>query len=421
MKLQKIISRLQKLHPKKIDLSLYRVKKLCSKLGNPQNKINCISVIGTNGKYSTIQALFSILKEANYKCNVYTSPHIRKINERFIFNNKQISDNELVLLLEEIEEINNSQPITFFEILTAAFLFKSSKYPKNINLIETGLFHRFDATNILKKNLGNVITSIGLDHLDWLPKNKKTVKKIVFEKTSCLLNSKTIIAKQNSSKIKDYIKKNITKNKSPKLFYGEDFSYLIKNDKFIFKDRFGKLNLPIPNLKADFQLENISTAIATLRVLKNLNIDKNHIKKGIIKIDNIARFQEIKSGKLKNLVKDNSIFIDGSHNPLGAKTLTKHLQNFKCNKHIIFGMMTNKNHHNFIKYFKNFSSLTAIDIPNQPNAIKGIDLKNKLKNISKIKNKNTVEDAIKSLSLKKNDLIIITGSLYLAGEILNLN
>ena len=83
--------------------------------------------------------------------------------------------------------------------------------------------------------------------------------------------------------------------------------------------------------------------------------------------------------------------------------------------------MTNKNHHNFIKYFKNFSSLTAIDIPNQPNAIKGIDLKNKLKNISKIKNKNTVEDAIKSLSLKKNDLIIITGSLYLAGEILNLN
>ena len=86
MKLQTILNRLQKLHPKEIDLSLDRVKNLCKKLGDPQKKLKHISVVGTNGKYSTIQAVRSILKTANINCNIYTSPHIQKINERFIFN-----------------------------------------------------------------------------------------------------------------------------------------------------------------------------------------------------------------------------------------------------------------------------------------------------------------------------------------------
>ena len=152
MKFQKIIDRLRKLHPKEIDLSLDRTKNLCQKLGNPQDQINCISVVGTNGKYSTIQALYAILKEADYKCNIYTSPHIQKINERFVYNNKSLTNDELANLLTEVEEANNGEPITFFEILTVAYFHYAKKYPENINLIESGLFHRFDATNILKKN-----------------------------------------------------------------------------------------------------------------------------------------------------------------------------------------------------------------------------------------------------------------------------
>ena len=120
MKLQKIVSRLQELHPKEIDLSLDRIQSLCKKLGNPQDKIKAISIVGTNGKYSTIQVMFSILKEANFNCNIYTSPHIKSINERFVFNNEELNDVDLANLLEEIEEANNGQPITFFEILTAA-------------------------------------------------------------------------------------------------------------------------------------------------------------------------------------------------------------------------------------------------------------------------------------------------------------
>jgi len=422
MKLQKIVSRLQELHPKEIDLSLDRIQNLCKKLGNPQDKIKTISIVGTNGKYSTIQAMFAILKEANIKCNIYTSPHIKSINERFVFNNQELSDEELANLFEEIETANNNEPITFFEILTAAYFLRASQYPDNINLIETGLFHRFDATNILKNNLASVITSIGLDHLDWLPENERTVEKIIYEKTSTLLNSNITVAKQSNKEITNHIKKTISSNSSNKIFYNEDYSFAIKeNNFFYYEDKFGRMKLPMPNVKGRFQLENISTAIVTLRNLKDFDIKDDHIQKGITKIDNIARLQEIKSGNLKKLVKDHQLFVDGSHNPLGAKVLNEYLESLNCNKHIILGMMANKDHNEYISYFKDVSTLTTIDIPNQPNSIKGKELKDKLNGFTNINYKESVEEAIKSIPVKQNDIILITGSLYLAGEVLNLN
>ena len=422
MKLQKIVSRLQELHPKEIDLSLDRIQSLCKKLGNPQDKIKAISIVGTNGKYSTIQAMFSILKEANFNCNIYTSPHIKSINERFVFNNEELNDEDLANLLEEIEEANNGEPITFFEILTAAYFLKASQYPDNINLIESGLFFRFDATNILKNNLASIVTSIGLDHLDWLPENEQTVEKIIFEKTSSLLNSNIIVAKQSNKEIADNIKKTISNNRSNKFFHNENYSFTMQeNDFFYYEDQFGGIKLPIPNVKGQFQLENVSTAIATLRILKDLKIKDDHIKKGILKINCIARLQEIKSGKLKELVKDHKLYVDGSHNSLGAKVLNEYLESLDCNKHIILGMMANKDHNEYMSFFKDISTLTTIDIPNQPNSIKGGELKDKLNGFSNINYKESIEDAIKSIPVKENDIILITGSLYLAGEVLNLN
>ncbi|WP_440913369.1 bifunctional folylpolyglutamate synthase/dihydrofolate synthase [Candidatus Pelagibacter sp.] len=421
MKLQKILSNFQKLHPKEIDLSLDRIQNLCKKLGNPQDKIKAISVVGTNGKNSTIQAIYAILKEKNLKCNVYTSPHIQKINERFVFNNQELNDEELADLLEEVEKVNNNEPITVFEMLSACFFYKAAQYPDNINLIESGLFHRFDATNILKSNLASIVTSISKDHLDWLPKENQTIEQIVFEKTSALLNSNIIIAKQNKKETMECIKKTIKHNSSNKLFFNEDYSYSIQeNGFFYYEDKLGGLKLPLPNVLGQFQLENISTAIATIRTL-NLGIQSNEIESGIQKINNLARLQEIKSGKLKELVKNNTLLVSGDHNPDGARVVNEYLQTLDCNKHIILGMMSNKDHNEYISYFKNISTLTTIDIPNQPNSIGGKDLKNKLNSFKNVQYKEDIFDAIKSISVKKNDIILITGSLYLAGEILNLN
>ena len=422
MKLQKIVERLQKLHPKEIDLSLDRTKNLLEKLGNPQDQISCISIVGTNGKFSTIQALYAILKEADYKCNIYTSPHIQKINERFVFNNKPLTDDKLANLFSEVEEANNQTQITFFEILTVAYFHYAKKYPENINLIESGLFHRFDATNILKKNLASIVTAIGLDHLDWLPKEEQTVEKIIFEKTSTLLNSKIVVAKQSSNEISKSIENTIKDNTSKKIIFNKNYNFTLKeNDFFYFEDEFGALKLPKPNLPGEFQLENVSTAIATARQLIDYKITDEHIKSGITKIESIARLQELKSGKLKDLTSNNLLFVDGSHNPLGAKVLNEYLQSLNCNKHIILGMMANKDHNKYMSYFKDIKSLTTIDIPNQPNAIRGSELKEKIKNFENINYENSIEEAIGSIDLQENDIILITGSLYLAGEVLNLN
>ena len=421
MTLQTILNRLQKLHPKEIDLSLDRVKNLCKKLGDPQKDLKYISVVGTNGKYSTIQAIRAILKEANIKCNIYTSPHIQRINERFVFNDEEISDSDLSDLLTKVEEVNNGEEITYFEILTAAYFFHASKYKENINIIESGLFHRFDATNIIDNNLLSIVTAIGLDHLDWLPKNEQTIEKIIFEKTSALLNSKIVVAKQSSEDIQNLIKHSISSNKSKKITFNDNFSYSINENGFIYyEDEFGGVKLPKPNLMGQFQIDNSATAVAAVRNL-GLDINDENIKSGITKIKSIARLQEIKSGKLKDLCKNNQLFVDGSHNPLGAKVLNDYLQTLNCKKHIILGMMANKDHQEYISYFKNISSLTTIDIPNQPNSIKGEDLKNKLNNLPNLNYKESVEDALKSISADNEDIILITGSLYLAGEVLNLN
>ncbi len=421
MKLQTILNRLQKLHPKEIDLSLDRVKKLCRKLGNPQNKLKYISVVGTNGKYSTIQAVRSILKIANIDCNIYTSPHIQKINERFIFNDKEISDENLTNLLAEVENINNGEKITYFEILTASYFYHASKFKDKLNIIESGLFHRFDATNIIDTNLSSIVTSIGLDHLDWLPKNEQNIEKIVYEKTSSLLNSTIVVSKQSSDETLNLIKKTINNNQSKKIVYKDQFNYSLNENGFIYyEDEYGGLKLPKPNLLGNFQIDNCATAIATVRNLQ-LGVKDENIKEGITRIKSIARLQEIKSGKLKNICKDNRLYLDGSHNPLGAKALNEYLNTLDCKKHLILGMMSNKAHKEYLSKFNNISSITTIDIPNQPNAIKGIDLKEKLNKYHNVSYKKSIEEALNSLNLEKEDLIIITGSLYLAGELLNLN
>ena len=113
-------------------------------------------------------------------------------------------------------------------------------------------------------------------------------------------------------------------------------------------------------MNGQFQLENASTAIATLRILKNLKIKDQQITDGIKKANNTARLEEIKSGKLKDLVKNNTLILDSSHNPGGSKALNDYLQTLECKKHVIIGMMANKDHEKYISFFKNISSLTTV-------------------------------------------------------------
>jgi len=426
MKIKKILTRLLQLHPKSIDLSLNRIKRLLKNLNNPEKKItNAIQVVGTNGKYSFCSTLRQIFETAGYSVNMNISPSIRKFNERYYFNGKYISDNQLHDLLIEVEKINNGQNITFHEFLCACFFLMASRNKSDVNILESGLFFRLDASNVLEKNIASIIMPIGIDHKDFLKNG--TIDEIVYEKCSHLLDgSKIFISEQKNSTLSK-IKKNISNNSSEKIIFGENYNYIKNSAGFIFKDEIGQIELPLPNLSGDFQISNVATAIATARKLDQFKIDSSHIKRAITNIKSEGRLQYITQGKLRNYVsKNNQILIDGAHNPLAGLVIEKYLKNLDSEKKIIMvlGMMVNKEHKEFIQIFKNrIHSIVALDIPNQTNFIK----KEKLSKIAlscgiASKTQNSIKSALKNISKEHDNAIIFcTGSLYFAGEILNLN
>ena len=426
MKIQKILKRLLQLHPKSIDLSLDRIKRLLKDLNKPQNKIiNAIQVVGTNGKFSCSSGIREIFETAGYTVNLNTSPSIRKFNERFYILGKYISDDRLFNLLTEVEEINQGRNITFHEFISACFFLEASRNKADINILEAGLFFRLDAGNVLEKNIASVVMPIGMDHKNFLKKG--TINEIVYEKCSQLLNnSKIFVSEQNFSVLKQ-IKKNIINNSSEKIIFGENYNYYKNGKNFIFEDKFGKMNLPLPNLLGNHQISNVSTAIAAARSLEQFNIKDGHIRKAITKIRSEGRLQNITKGNLRSLVsKNNIILIDGAHNVLAAKVVKKYLKSLNTKRKIIMvlAMMKNKEHKKFILIFKNIiHSVITLNIPNQINFIK----KEKLSKVAKScnvlsKTEISIENALKNIAKEDNDAIILcTGSLYFAGEILNLN
>jgi len=384
-----------------------------------------VQVVGTNGKYSFCTSLREIFETAGYKVNLNTSPSIRKFNERYYFSGKHISDERLYDLLIEVEKINKGQNITFHEFICACFFLEASRNKADINILESGLFFRLDASNVLKKNIASVIMPIGIDHKDFLKEG--TIDEIVYEKCSHLLNNSKIFVSEQEKNTLTKIKKIIFKNSSQKFIFGENYNYKEVSAGFIYRDEERQIDLPEPNLSGDFQISNITTAICAAKNIKQFRISDDHIKKSIVKIKSEGRLQNITKGKLINYVsKNNKILIDGAHNPLAALAIKKYLKNFGKEKKIIMmlGMMANKEHKEFIKTFKNIvHSVIALDIPNQLNFIKK-------ENLSKIaqscgipaKIENSIEIALKNIAKENDDAIIFcTGSLYFVGEILNLN
>ena len=421
MKLQNLVSKLEKHHKKKIDLSLERTYSLLNSLGNPHEKLqNVINVVGTNSKASMAYSLKAILNEAGYKCNLYTSPHLQSYTERFIFNDKEISEDDLIKLLNDTEEALGDNEATVFEILTCAFYKYAENYKDNINIIESGLFFRMDPSSVFKKNICTLLGVCHSDHYQWL--ENRSIDGVIYEKTSKLLNSNIFVNKQVNEEIREKIEKALEKNKSNKFYFGEDFNISRSENGFIqYQDELGELVLPEPNLLGEHQLYNISTAINASRKLFNVTDDA--IKKGIQKIDLKGRLQEIKNGKLKNIAGKNRLVIDGGHNISAALSIAKWIKSQNEEVNIICGMLKDKDHLEFMKCFEGrISSATLIDIPNQESGISKEDLMNKLNHLNiDFKLADSIEQSIKLNSSNQNTITLIVGSLYLVGEILNLN
>ena len=429
MALSEVLIRFQKLHPKKIDLTLDRSRKVLEKIGNPHKQLKNISnIIGSKAKGSTSKFLKSIIEAHGYTCNLYESPHLQSITERVTLKDKNISEEYFTSLLLETEKVIKKYDliVTQFEAISIAATIAFKENPADYFVCEAGLGYNGDYTRVLEdfnSPLCQVITPLAIEHVEFLG---DTIDKIAHEKCGYLnKNTKIIIAKQNPKALKsiDIETKN---NPSPKFIYGEDFQINIENnDKFTYQDNDSLMHLDSPSLNGDHQKFNCATAIAAAKnILPKLDVSK--VNYAITHTENKGRLQKITKGKLLSyLSPSNSLWIDGGHEELSAIALTNWANKIKNRKiYLIFGMLNTKNPKGFLKHFVNIATaIKTVSIPNQENS----EDPKKLAKISnelgiKANSSVSIQDALRECSNEdENSLILITGSLYLMGEVLNLN
>ena len=418
------LDELLKLHPKKIDLSLGRIKDLLQKMDNPQDKIeNIIHIAGTNGKFSTLKFIQVLIRENQKSTNAYISPHLIKFNERFELNDQIIDNDKLLELLKKTKEINNNDPITFFEITSACFFDAASKTKSDLTLLETGLGGRLDSSNVIIPKI-SVITSISHDHHEFLG---ESIEKIAAEKAGIIKeNVPTIIGFQPYEEAQEVLLEHAKKFNSPVLLHGRDWSFKKANKKLVYEDTNQKIEIDDFNESQEFQIKNLGLAIAATSQIPGIDII-TPLRKNIHQVVTFpGRFEKIEVGKLMSyLSKNNELYLDGSHNPDAAKNINISLENLDEEKDlcIIIGMLNTKDPLNYIKEFSNIKLIKTIEIPGEENSLTAIELKNKLLSLhDDISEENSIEDAIKSIASSNPDArILICGSLYLAGQVLKLN
>jgi len=413
-KLAKLLDQLVKLHPKFIDLSLNRLFLLLDKLGNPHLKLPAtIHIAGTNGKGSILSYIHNILQENKFLVHCYISPHLKSIEERFIVSNEQIGKKKLLNILRYIKKINANNPITFFEITTAAAFYIFEKEKADFVILETGLGGRLDATNIIENSMIDIISPISEDHQEFLGNN---IKKITNEKLKIIKPlSKVIISKQNKI-VKNEIKKRIKNLKNDKIFFGERFKLTnISQKSFSLIYKNNNINFSRPSLRGEHQIENAATAVMAILKLKEMGIriSKKSINKGLIKTVWPGRLEK---GNLKNI----PVYLDGAHNVAGSKQLVKFFKNNSVNRWLVIGMLNNKNLKNFLLIIKKIiSGVIAIKIPGEKNSFSTNQIYKICKdlNIRCVKQKNIkVANSFLLNDIKPKE-IIISGSLYLVGKI----
>src|SRR5664279_2367173 len=424
-----IVARLTALHPKRIDLSLDRVQRLLAALGSPEKKFPpVIHVAGTNGKGSTIAFLRAILEAADQRVHVYTSPHLVHFNERFRLDGKLVSDAELAAALEECERVNAGAPITVFEITTAVGMLLFSRHAADILLMEVGLGGRLDATNVIDKPLATIVTPISIDHTDFLG---DTLEKIAAEKAGIFKQSVPALVAAQNREVLAVLERQAARLKAPMKTAGEDWTATEERGRLVYQDDNGLLDLPAPKLYGRHQFENAGLAIAALRALPAFKITPAAYEAGMVKADWPARLHRLSAGVLTELVPSGSeLWLDGGHNPDGGRAIAAALADLEERVSrplvLIVGMLASKDCEGFLGNFTGLARrMIAVPVPGAEKGMSAEAVADTARAIGlpATSRDNLIEalEAARKLDLDPPPRILITGSLYLAGEVLREN
>jgi dihydrofolate synthase/folylpolyglutamate synthase len=425
-----IVTRLTALHPKLIDLSLDRMWRILDALGHPERQLPpSIHVAGTNGKGSTIAFMRAILEAAGLRVHVYTSPHLVRFNERFRLGSpgegRLVGDDELGEALNECERANAGAPITVFEITTAAGLLLFARHPADLLLLEVGLGGRLDATNVIERPLATVITPVSLDHAEHLG---STVGEIAAEKAGILKADVPAIVAAQPREALAVIERQAARVKARIRIAGEDWMATEERGRLVYQDDAGLLDLPAPKLFGRHQFENAGVAIAALRAVSGLKLAAAAFEAGIAKADWPARMQRLSQGALAARVPPGGeLWLDGGHNADGGRAIASALADLEERVSrplvLVVGMLSSKDSEAFLRNFTGLARrIVAVPIPHQAKSLPA-DAIVEVARAAGIpaEPSGDLESALAAIARFELDpppRILITGSLYLAGEVL---
>jgi dihydrofolate synthase/folylpolyglutamate synthase len=364
-----ILARLTALHPKVIDLSLGRIERLLGKLGNPERRMPpVLHVAGTNGKGSTCAFMRAMLEAAGKRVHVYTSPHLVRFHERIRLSGKLIDEDDLQALLEECETANGGEPITFFEITTAAAFLAFSRRRADALILEVGLGGRLDATNVIESPAVTVITPVDLDHQQYLGDDLKT---IAGEKAGIMKRRVPCVIGPQTDEARELIEERAIQLGIPLSIWGQDFMAHEEHRRMVFQDENGLIDLPMPRLPGAHQIVNAAVAIAALRKAAGFTIEDRALEDGLMSVDWPARMQRLTRGPLINAApKDAEIWLDGAHNPHAGRALAHAIADLEETHprplYLVCGMLQTKDPRGFFAAFRDLAKhVTTVEIPGE--------------------------------------------------------
>jgi dihydrofolate synthase / folylpolyglutamate synthase len=425
-----ILARFLQLHPREIDLSLGRMERLLEALGHPERNVPpVLHVAGTNGKGSTVAFLRAMLEAAGKSVHVYTSPHLVRFHERIRLAGALVDEPTLVDALMEAERVNDGAPITQFEITTAAAFLLFSRRAADVLILEVGLGGRLDATNVVERPLASIITPVSVDHTKFLG---DTVEEIAIEKAGILKKGVPAIVSQQMDSVRDVIEACAARVRAGPLHISmQDWQAREERGRLVFEDENGLLDIAPPRLPGRHQFENAGVAIATLRALPELGVTTEHIEAGVQNADWPARLQRITRGKLLDMLPPESeLWLDGGHNPAGARVVAETMGDLEERVArplvLISGILNTKDSDGFFEPFRGLAAAVhTVPIVTSDAGLSPEEVAVSAENAGlPARAHKSLESALRSIGVEHGELaprVLIAGSLYLAGEVLDKN
>jgi dihydrofolate synthase/folylpolyglutamate synthase len=420
---ERVLARLGRLHPKKIDLSLGRIERLLAALGNPQENLPpVIHVAGTKGKGSTVAMMRACLEATGYRVHAYISPHLVRFNERIRLAGALIDDASLAALLEEVEQVNQGREITFFEITTSAAFLAFSRVPADFVLLEVGLGGRLDTTNVVRHPAVTAIAPVSLDHQAFLG---NTIAAIAGEKAGLLKPGSPAVIAPQIDEAETVIEARAAAVGAPLYRAGQEWHCDRRGEGMRYEGERWRLDLPLPSLLGAHQVLNAGTAIACLERLAAAKMTPEAIADGLRHIDWPARLQLLRRGPLVEMTPGWELWLDGGHNPAAGEVLGAVVAGWQdrplC---LVVGMLNTKDSAGFLAPMAPYArSLQAVTIPGEENPLPAETIAATARSVGiPAETADSVEDALRSIAVAgQGGRVLICGSLHFAGVVLREN